>query len=160
MRLYHHTNDPYSVLPGSGLSFDDVELTLTRTSARSRDYDVVIRIDIPDGELDRLTADGHGTWTTTNTHLILSGAEVDCATDEDRDRVGVYTLAVERNTKLETIGRLNRYIEDAIDRPEASGFTMTLRVHEDELTDLENAIAAGIERFGLQHLDGQPVGRV
>jgi hypothetical protein len=153
MRLYHQTNNPYSVLPGAPAEYDDVELVLSRTSARSRDTDVVVRIDIPNHAVDRLGHQGKSKWLTTNAELREFGADVACATEADHERAEVYLLAAQRHRTLATIGRLRQYIEDAVDRPSASSFTMMMRAHQDELTDLDNAIADGIRRTGIQHLD-------
>jgi hypothetical protein len=152
MRLYHHTNSPLAVLTEADHESDDAELVLTRSSAHSRDYDVLLRIDIPDNEMDRLTVRDKKTWVTTKTDLVLAGAEIDCATEDDRQRVAVYQLAVQRDSKLETIANLRRYVEEATDRPEASRFTMMLPVHQDHLADLENEIAEGSRKHGVRHL--------
>jgi hypothetical protein len=153
MRLYYHTNDPQSVLPDAPVEYDDVELILTRTSARGRDFDVVIRISVPDSEMDRLTEQGNGKWSTTNHDLRLAGATIECATSEDRERAAVYALAAERRSKVATIARLRGYIEQATDRPEASQFAMMLGVHEHHLTDLDNAIIDGVRKHDVRHLD-------
>jgi hypothetical protein len=153
MRLYFHTNDPQSVLPDAPPEYDDVELVLTRTSARSRDFDVVIRISIPDNEMDRLTEHGHGKWVATNADLRRAGATIECATSEDQERAIVYALAAERRKKVQTIARVRRYIEEATDRPEASQFAMMLGGHEHDLTDLDNAIIDGVRAHDVRHLD-------
>jgi hypothetical protein len=152
MRLYHHTNSPLAVLSETDHPDDDAELVLTRSSAHSREYDVLLRIDVPDAEVDRLTVRDKKTWVTTKTDLILAGAEIECASEEDRQRVAVYQLAVQRTSKLETIANLRRYVEQAADRPEASRFTMMLPTHQDHLADLENAIAEGSRKHGVRHL--------
>ena len=110
MRLYHNTNSPHRVLPVADSEYDDDELVLTRSSTHSREYDILLRIDLPDGEMNRLTKRDKKTWTTTNAELRLAGAEVDCATDDDRARVGVYLLAAKRDAKLDTIASLRRYV--------------------------------------------------
>jgi hypothetical protein len=153
MRLYHHTNTPHAVLPGAPAEYDDVALILTRSSTHSRDFDVLLRIDIPDGEMDLLTPIDKKSWTATNAQLELAGAEIDCATDDDRGRLGVYTIAAQRDARLTTIANLRRYIEAAEDQQEASRYTMMLPVHQDDLADLENAIAEGTRRYGVRHLD-------
>ncbi len=153
MKLYHQSNNPSVVLSGEPGQYDDVELLLSRTSARSKDADVVIQIEIPDDEMDRLMPHGRSKWTTTNAELRRSGAKIDCATDGDRDRAAVYELVARRHKTLETIGRLRHYIAEAEDRPEASRFTMMLRAHQDELTDLDAAIAEGVRRHGIRHLN-------
>ena len=117
MKLYHQSNNPSVVLSGEPGQYDDVELLLSRTSARSKDADVVIRIEIPDDEMDRLMPHGRSKWTTTNAELRRSGAKVDCATEADRDRAAVYELVAQRHKTLETIGRLRHYIAEAEDRP-------------------------------------------
>jgi hypothetical protein len=152
MRLYHHTNNPNAVLVENP-DHDDLELVLTASSSHLPDYDVLLRIDIPDSEMSQLSAEGKSTWTTTAAVLRATGAEIDCATEDDRERVVVYDLAAERVTKLQTIRQLNRYIAAEEDRPEASRFAIMLRAHQDELTDLENAIADGCRRFGVRHLE-------
>jgi hypothetical protein len=149
MRLYHHTNSPLAVLAATD---DDAELVLTRSSTHSRDYDVLLRIDIPDSEMDRLTIRDKKTWVTTKADLVLAGAEIDCDTEADRQRVGIYELVAQRDSKLETIANLRRYVEEATDRPEASRFTMMLPVHQDHLADLENAIVEGSRKYGVRHL--------
>jgi hypothetical protein len=152
MRLYHHTNSPLAVLAETDHENDDAELVLTRSSTHARDYDVLLRIDIPDSEMDRLTVRDKKTWVTTKADLVLAGAQIHAATEEDRARVGVYELAVQRDGKLETIANLRRYVEEATDRPEASRFTMMLPVHQDHLADLENAITEGSRKYGVHHL--------
>lgn len=152
MRLYHQTNTPQAVLPGASAEYDDIELILSRTSARSKDADVVVRIELPDDELERLTSHGGGRWSTTNAELRLIGARVECATEADRDRAAIYELAAKRRQTVQTILRLRQYIEHAEDRPEASRFTMMLRAHQDVLTDLDNAIEEGARRYGIRHL--------
>jgi hypothetical protein len=152
MRLYHHTNTPQTVLAGADQDNEGVELVLTRSSTHSRDYDVLFRVDIPDSEMDRLTPQDKKTWTATLADLELAGAQIDCATEEDRERAAVYALAAQRDSKLETIANLRRYIEQAADRPEASRFTMMLPVHQDHLADLENAIVDGSRRHDVRHL--------
>jgi hypothetical protein len=158
MRLYHHTNNPHAVLLGADPEHDDVELVLTRSSTHSKDFDVLLRIEVPDSEMDLLTPIDKKTWSTTNADLRLAGAEVDCATPDDSARVAVYTLAVQRDAKLETIAKLRRYAEDSEDRPEASRYTMMLPAHQDHLADLERAIAEGSRRYGVHHLDAVAVG--
>ncbi|HTW20598.1 MAG TPA: hypothetical protein VME70_10355 [Mycobacteriales bacterium] len=153
MRLYHQTNNPTAVLPGAPAEYDDVELVLSRTSARSKDADVVIRIELPDADIDRLASHGAGRWITTNAELRRLGAEVDCASEADRERASVYELAVERRKTVQTILRLRQYIDHAEDRPEASRYTLMLRAHQDVLTDLDNAIEEGARRYGVRHLD-------
>jgi hypothetical protein len=157
MRLYHNTNSPHRVLPVADSEYDDDELVLTRSSTHLREYDILLRIDLPDGEMNRLTKRDKKTWTTTNAELRLAGAEVDCATDDDRARVGVYLLAAKRDAKLDTIASLRRYVLEAEDRPEASRFTMMLPAHQDHLGDLETAVAEGTRRYGIRHLEGRKV---
>jgi hypothetical protein len=158
MRLYHHTNNPHAVLLGADPEHDDVELVLTKSSTHSKDFDVLLRVEVPESEMDRLTPIDKKSWSTTNADLRLAGAEVDPATDDDRERVAVYTLAVERDAKLETIAKLRRYVEQSVDRPEASRYTMMLPAHQDHLADLEAAIVEGSRRYGVHHLDTVAVG--
>jgi hypothetical protein len=158
MMLYHHTNNPHAVLLGADPEHDDVELVLTRSSTHSKDFDVLLRIDMPESEMDRLTPVDKKSWITTNADLRLAGAEVDCATEDDRERVAIYTLAAQRDAKLETIAKLRRYVEQSVDRPEASRYTMMLPAHQDHLADLESAIVEGSRRYGVHHLDAFTAG--
>jgi hypothetical protein len=160
MRLYHHTNNPQRVLPGADAEYDDDELVLTRSGIHSREYDVVIRIEVPDHEMHRLAVRDKKSWTTTNAELKLAGAEVDCATDDDRERAAVYALAAQRDAKLTTIASLRRYVVEAEDRPEASRFTMMLPSHQDHLADLESDLAERSRRFGVRHLDAHAASAV
>ena len=155
MRLYHHTNTPHRVLPGADSEYDDDELVVTKSSAHSREYDILLRIDLPDGEMGRLTPRDKKTWTTTNDELRLAGAEVACATDDDLARVGIYLIAAKRDAKIDTIASLRRYVLEAEDRPEASRFTMMLPAHQDHLGDLETEVAEGSRRYGIRHLDAR-----
>jgi hypothetical protein len=152
MRLYHHTNRPQAVLSGDNPEDEQVELVLTASSSHLADYDVLLRIEVPDSEMDRLMPQGHSTWTTTLADLNDAGAEIDCASEDDRERVAVYALAAQRQEKLETIAKLRRYIDEEQNRPEASQFAIMLRAHQDHLTDIENAIDDGSRRFGVRHL--------